>query len=77
VRGYDAWETHPAHAYGNEPEAHAMREARKDGNCSDSPEDLAEWASRLAECGAGVPKYAGCRAHGAGVSAVGTAADGH
>ena len=54
-----------------------MREARKDGNCSDSPEDLAEGASRLAECGAGVPEYAGCRAHGAGVSAVGTAADGH
>ena len=59
VRGYDACETHPAHADGNEPERHTVRKARSDGNCRDSPEDLAEWAGWLAEGGAGVREYAG------------------
>ena len=59
VRGYDARETHPAHADGNEPEGHTMGEAWRDGNGRDSPEDLTEWASRLAEGGAGIREYAG------------------
>jgi hypothetical protein len=77
VRGYDAFETHPVHANGNEPEGHTMGEACKAGNRSDCAKDLAEWASWLAERGAGIREYAGCRSHYTGMSAVGTAADGH